>query len=57
MRNRIIPSTRKTQIPQETRRPSTSKLSEGETSVRFEQVPFDLDWLLEASEDEQCETP
>jgi hypothetical protein len=56
MQNGIISSTRKTMVPKETSRPSSSRLSEGETSVRFEQVPFDFDWLMERSKDEQCET-
>jgi hypothetical protein len=55
MQIRITAFRRKAQLPKKAVHTSSSKPREDETSVKFEQAPFNFDWLFEGSEEEPCD--
>jgi hypothetical protein len=55
MQNSITAYRRKAELPKKAVRTSSSKLCKAEISVEFVQVPFNIDWLSDGSEEEPCD--
>lgn len=55
MQNRITPFRKKAELPKKSVRASSSKSSEDKVSTKFEQVPFNFDFLFERGKEEPCD--